>query len=73
MQKDDLKATNLVKEAYLRLKSPIGDPVLCTACVKVAHPMPKLSNKQFTRSIFSKIPDLVHRPTVVLVAGQNCR
>ena len=30
MHKDDLKATNLAKEAKLRLKSPIGNPVLCT-------------------------------------------
>ena len=35
MQKDDLKATNLAKEASLRLKSPISDPVLCTAVEEI--------------------------------------
>ena len=35
---------------------------------KVRHPVPKLSNKQFTKSFFFfKIPDFVHRPTAAAV------
>ena len=47
---------------------------LSERCAKVRQPVPKLSNKQFTKKSFSfKIPDLVHRPTVAAVAGKNRR
>ena len=40
---------------------------------KVWPRLPKLSSKQFTSSLFLKVPDLVHRPTMALIVGRNRR
>ena len=43
MQKDNLKATDLAKEAKLQHKSPIGNPILCTSECRLDGPYRKPS------------------------------
>ena len=40
---------------------------------KVYQPVPKGSNKQFSKRFFLKIPDFIHRPTAAVVTNKNRR